>query len=139
LEVEEMIKIEKDLLIEDIKNRLASFGYTLLDTDNFALEFVIDKVGNKIKNECNITEIPDGLYQVEIDRICGEFLFAKKQSGQLTEYDFDLIEKQIQDGDTTVTYAVEAGQTPEQRFDKLVRSLMDTGKGEFASFRRLRW
>jgi len=134
-----VIKIEKDLLIEDIKNRLASFGYTLLDTDNFALEFVIDKVENKIKNECNITEIPDGLNQVEIDRICGEFLFAKKQSGQLTEYDFDLIEKQIQDGDTTVTYAVEAGQTPEQRFDKLVKSLMDTGKGEFASFRRLRW
>lgn len=134
-----MIKIEKDLLIEDIKNRLASFGYTLLDTDSFALEFVIDKVENKIKNECNITEIPDGLYQVEIDRICGEFLFAKKQSGQLTEYDFDFIEKQIQDGDTSVTYAVEAGQTPEQRFDKLVRSLMDTGKGEFASFRRLRW
>lgn len=134
-----MIKIEKDLLIEDIKNRLASFGYTLLDTDSFALEFVIDKVENKIKNECSITEIPDGLYQVEIDRICGEFLFAKKQSGQLTEYNFDLIEKQIQDGDTSVTYAVEAGQTPEQRFDKLVRSLMDTGKGEFASFRRLRW
>lgn len=134
-----MIKIEKDLLKEDIKNRLASFGYTLLETDNFALDFVIYKVENKIKNECNITEIPDGLYQVEIDRICGEFIFAKKQSGQLTEYDFDLIEKQIQDGDTTVTYAVEAGQTPEQRFDKLVRSLMDTGKGEFASFRRLRW
>lgn len=134
-----MIKIEKDLLIEDIKNRLEFFGYTLLDSDSLALDFVIDKVENKIKNECNITEIPDGLYQVEIDRICGEFLFAKKQSGQLTEYDFDLIEKQIQDGDTTVTYAVEAGQTPEQRFDKLVKSLQDTGKGEFASFRRLRW
>nr|WP_312985984.1 hypothetical protein [Clostridioides sp.] len=134
-----MIKIEKDLLIEDIKNRLAFFGYTLLDSDSLALGFTIDKVENKIKNECSITEIPDGLYQVEIDRICGEFLFAKKQSGQLTEYDFDLIEKQIQDGDTSVTYAVEAGQTPEQRFDKLVRYLMDTGKGEFASFRRLRW
>jgi len=134
-----VIKIEKDLLKEDIKNRLAFFGYTLLDSDSLALGFTIDKVENKIKNECSITEIPDGLYQVEIDRICGEFLFAKKQSGQLTEYDFDLIEKQIQDGDTSVTYAVEAGQTPEQRFDKLVRSLMDTGKGEFASFRRLRW
>lgn len=134
-----MIKIEKDLLMEDIKNRLEFFGYTLLDSDRLALEFVIDKVENKIKSECNITEIPDRLYQVEIDRICGEFLYAKKQSGQLTEYDFELIEKQIQDGDTTVTYAVEAGQTPEQRFDKLVRSLMDTGKGEFSSFRRLRW
>jgi hypothetical protein len=134
-----MIKIEKDLLIEDIKNRLAFFGYTILDSDALALNFVIDKVENKIKNECSITEIPDGLYQVEIDRICGEFLFAKKQSGQLTEYDFDLIEKQIQDGDTTVTYAIEAGQTPEQRFDKLIKNLMECGKGEFASFRRLKW
>ena len=133
------MKTERELFIEDIKNRLKFFGYTLLESDSLALKFVIDKVENKIKNECSITEIPDGLYQVEIDRICGEFLFAKKQSGQLTEYDFDLIEKQIQDGDTSVTYAVEAGQTPEQRFDKLVKSLMDTGKGEFASFRRLRW
>ncbi|WP_304340458.1 hypothetical protein [Metaclostridioides mangenotii] len=134
-----MIKIEKDLLIEDIKNRLAFFGYTLLDSDSLALKFVIDKVENKIKNECSITEIPDGLYQVEIDRICGEFLFAKKQSGQLTEYDFEVVEKQIQDGDTTVTYAIESGQTPEQRFDKLIKNLMECGKGEFASFRRLKW
>jgi hypothetical protein len=134
-----MVKIQKDLLKEDIKNRLEFFGYTLLDSDSLALGFTIDKVENKIKNECSITEIPDGLYQVEIDRICGEFLFAKKQSGQLTEYDFDLTEKQIQDGDTTVTYAIEAGQTPEQRFDKLIKNLMDCGKGEFASFRRLKW
>ncbi|WP_315169501.1 hypothetical protein [Metaclostridioides mangenotii] len=134
-----MVKIQKDLLIEDIKNRLVFFGYTLLDCDSLALDFVIDKVENKIKNECSITEIPNGLYQVEIDRVCGEFLFAKKQSGQLTEYDFDLIEKQIQDGDTTVTYAIEACQTPEQRFDKLVKNLMESGKGEFASFRRLKW
>jgi hypothetical protein len=134
-----MVKIQKDLLKEDIKNRLEFFGYTLLDSDSLALGFTIDKVENKIKNECSITEIPDGLYQVEIDRICGEFLFAKKQSGQLTEYDFELIEKQIQDGDTTVTYAIEAGQTPEQRFDKLIKNLMDCGKGEFASFRRLKW
>ncbi|MCR1953797.1 hypothetical protein NSA24_02975 [Clostridioides mangenotii] len=126
-------------IMEDIKNRLKFLGYKLIDTDSLTIKFAIDKVENKIKNECNITEIPDGLYQVEIDRICGEFLFAKKQSGQLTEFDFDMIEKQIQDGDTTVTYAIEAGQTPEQRFDKLVKSLTDTGKGEFASFRRLRW
>ncbi|GAA0230061.1 hypothetical protein [Metaclostridioides mangenotii] len=126
-------------IMEDIKNRLKFLGYKLIDTDSLTIKFVIDKVENKIKNECNITEIPDGLYQVEIDRICGEFLFAKKQSGQLTEYDFDLIEKQIQDGDTTVTYAIEAGQTPEQRFDKLVKNLMESGKGEFASFRRLKW
>lgn len=126
-------------IMEDIKNRLKFLGYKLIDTDSLTIKFAIDKVENKIKNECSITEIPDGLYQVEIDRICGEFLFAKKQSGQLIEYNFELIEKQIQDGDTTVTYAIEAGQTPEQRFDKLIKNLMDCGKGEFASFRRLKW
>lgn len=128
-----------DKLKEDIKNRLESFGYTLQEADGFALGFVINTVEKSIKSCCNREDIPDELYEIEIDRICGEFLFEKKQSGQLTEFDFELIEKQIQDGDTTVTYAVEAGQTPEQRFDKLVRSLMDTGKGEFASFRRLKW
>ncbi|WP_024622139.1 hypothetical protein [Metaclostridioides mangenotii] len=115
-------------IMEDIKNRLKFLGYKLIDTDSLTIKFAKDKVENKIKNECSITEIPDGLYQVEIDRICGEFLFAKKQSGQLTEYDFELIEKQIQDGDTTVTYAVEAGQTPEQRLINYLKILWIVAK-----------
>lgn len=127
-----------DKLKEDIKNRLAFFGYTLLDSDTLAMNFVIDKVENKIKNECNITEIPDGLYQVEIDRICGEFLFAKKQSGQLTEYDFEASIKEIKDLDTTVVYAV-GSDSSEKQFDSLIDSLRNYGEREILSFRRLRW
>ncbi|GAA0229567.1 hypothetical protein [Metaclostridioides mangenotii] len=133
-----MIKIEKDLLLEDIKNRLEFFGYTLLDSDSLALDFVIDKVENSIKNICSITEIPDGLYQVEIDRICGEFLFAKKQSGQLTEYDFEASIKEIKDLDTTVVYAV-GSDSSEKQFDLLIDGLRNCGEGEILSFRRLRW
>jgi len=125
-------------IIEDIKNRLASFGYTLLDTDNFALDFVIDKVENKIKNECSITEIPDGLYQVEIDRVCGEFLFAKKQSGQLKDLNFEASIKEIKDLDTTVVYAVDSDSS-EKQFDELIDSLKNCGEKEILSFRRLRW
>ena len=134
-----MIKIKKDLLKEDIKNRLKMIGYEWKKEDEIVINLVIDKVESSIKTRCSIDEIPSELEQIIVDRICGDFLFAKKQSGQLTEYDFELIEKQIQDGDTTVTYAIEAGQTPEQRFDKLIKNLMDSGKGEFASFRRLKW
>jgi hypothetical protein len=134
-----MIKIEKDLLKEDIKNRLEFFGYTLLDSDSLALGFTIDKVENKIKNECSITEIPDGLYQVEIDRICGEFLFAKKQSGQLTEYDFEVEEKSIRIGDTTVDFATNLNMSPEANFERLLKMLMSAGESEFVSYRKLRW
>lgn len=127
------------LLIEDIKNRLESFGYTLQESDDFALTFVINTVEKSIKSFCNREYIPDELYEVEINRICGEFLFEKKQSNQLIEFDFELIEKQIQDGDTTITYALESCQTPEQRFDKLVKSLRESGKNELVSKRCLRW
>lgn len=125
-------------IMEDIKNRLKFLGYKLIDTDSLTIKFAIDKVENKIKNECSITEIPDGLYQVEIDRICGEFLFAKKQSGQLKEYDFEASIKEIKDLDTTVVYAV-GSDSSEKQFDLLIDGLRNCGEREILSFRRLRW
>lgn len=125
-------------LKEDIKNRLASFGYTLLDTDNWMLDFAIDKVENYIKNTCSITEIPDGLYQVEIDRVCGEFLFSLKSTGNLEGFNFEASIKEIKDLDTTVIYAV-GSDSSEKQFDTLVDSLKNCGEKEILSFRRLRW
>ncbi|HUM42445.1 MAG TPA: hypothetical protein PKI14_05825, partial [Fervidobacterium sp.] len=67
---------------------------------------------------------------------------AKKGIGQLQglDIDIDAAVKQIQEGDTNVTFAFGNGSmTPEQRLDSLIAYLMTSGKSQFVHYRRLRW
>lgn len=126
---------------EGVLFRLDSLGYSVVAGDSWMLGFSIQKVENTIKNSCNTVSIPEGLYHIAIDRVCGEFLFAKKQSGQLGEgFDFEAAVKQIQEGDTNVTFALGSGSmTPEQRFEALLAYLMQKGQSEFVTYRCIRW
>lgn len=122
-----------------VYKRLESFGYVTTNADDWVIGFSIQKVENSIKNACNVTSIPDGLKHTAIDMICGEFLFAKKQSGQLEGFNLETAIKQIQTGDTSTTFAVEGSSSPEQRLDALISYLINYGKGDFTSYRRIRW
>lgn len=127
-------------MLDDVVKRLESLGYTATEADAWVLGFIIEKVENHIKNDCNVSEVPDGLHQIAVDMVVGEFLFQKKSTGQLTGFDMEAVVKQVQEGDTSVTYAIgEGSSTPEQRFDSLVHYLMSYGKGSFASYRRIKW
>lgn len=127
-------------MLDDVVKRLESLGYTATEADTWVLGFIIEKVENHIKNDCNVSEVPDGLHQIAVDMAVGEFLFQKKSTGQLTGFDMEAVVKQVQEGDTSVTYAIgEGSSTPEQRFDSLVHYLMNYGKGSFASYRRIKW
>ena len=54
--------------------------------------------------------------------------------------DIDAAVKQIQEGDTSVTFAFGDGSsTPEKRLDLLIAFLMQNGKEQFVHYRRLRW
>jgi hypothetical protein len=126
----------------DVGKLLESFGYTMQDGDDWLLGFCIQKVENSIKNECNVSSVPCGLKKVAAQMIVGEFLFAKKGIGQLQglDIDIDAAIKQIQEGDTNVTFAFGNGSmTPEQRLDSLIAYLMTNGKSQFVRYRRLKW
>lgn len=129
--------------IEKILQRLVSFGYKPSEADSWMITFCMQKVENHIKNSCNISEIPDGLIEIEIDRICGEFLFSKKQSGQLNAdngFDVDMAIKQVQAGDTNVTFAVgEGSETLETKLNALISYLMNFGEGDFVCYRQIKW
>lgn len=122
-----------------VLERLESFSYKIKETDSWMIGFSVQKVENTIKNECNVTSIPDGLFNIAVDMICGEILFAKKQTGQLEDFDFEIALKTVQAGDTTVTYAIESSMTPEQRLNSLISYLLSYGKGEFACYRKIKW
>lgn len=123
-----------------VLQRLESLGYTVQDADSWMICFTAQKVENHIKSSCNTTLIPDGLYQVAVDEVCGEFLFSKKQSGQLTGFDVSAAVKQVQTGDTNITFAIGQGSmTPEQRLDSLIAYLMTRGEGDFVCYRKIKW
>ena len=128
---------------DDIILRLASLGYTFdEDKDGWVIGFIIDKVTNQIKNETNLSEIPEGLYQIAVDMACGEFLKAKKASGDLGGFEIDLdsaMLKQKSQGDTSFSFAVDKMQSAEERLDTVIDHLLNYGKPQFLAFRRLKW
>ena len=145
--IESIVKIinkeVEEEFIKKILQRLMSFGYKPSEADSWMITFCMQKVENHIKNSCNISEIPDGLKEIEIDRICGEFLFSKKQSGQLNAnngFDFEMAIKQVQAGDTNVTFAVgEGSETLEAKLNTLISYLINYGEGDFVCYRQIKW
>ncbi len=124
-------------MIETIKSRLQSLGYEASDNDIFALQFVLNKVENHIKNFCNINEIPADLENVVVDSVCGEFLAQKKASGQLTSGQIEGVVKKIRDGDTDVEFA--SSVDAETIFSNYINNLTNGHDDCLIKYRRLCW
>lgn len=128
--------------VDAVKARLQSLGYEVKVEDDFALTFCVEKVRSTVKNEINWQDVPEGLEHIAIDMACGEFLNAKKTFApdDLESLDLDQAVKQIQTGDTNTVFAVGDGsQTDEQRLVAFINYLLNYGRSEFNSFRRIRW
>ena len=127
------------IMLEDVTKRLASFGYEVVEADAWMIGFIIQKVENHIKNQCNTSTIPERLHEIAVDMVVGEFLFGKKSIGQLAGFDLDAAIKSIQEGDTNVTFALgEGSKTPEGRLDALI-GFLKRGEADFASYRCIKW
>jgi len=128
------------MMLEDVTKRLESFGYEVTEADNWMIEFLIQKIENSIKADCNINTIPEELHEIAVDMVVGEFLLNKKSREQLEGFDLEAAVKQIHEGDTSVTFAIGDGsKTPEERLDELILYLMNYGKGKFAAYRCIKW
>lgn len=129
-------------MLEALIERLAMFGYEVRDTDRAALNWAVEKAVAYICNECNVREVPEGLFHVAVDMAAGEFLRMKKTFApdDLTGLDLSAAVKQLKEGDADVSFAVGEGtQTQEQRLDSLIQALLTCGTSQFSCFRRLRW
>lgn len=124
----------------DVIERLKQLGYVPTEADNDHIEFELNKILNYVCNYCNITTVPEILNPRIIDRVSGEFLFYKKNSGSLDGFNYDAVIKSIKEGDTTITYAVGQGEdTPENRFDSFLKSLERGFDKWLTPHRRIRW
>jgi hypothetical protein len=124
-------------MYEDIVKRLASLGYVVAPEDEWTLNFLIDKVTERILADINCAELPEGLYYVAVDMVCGEFLRAKRSNGTLSGFDAEAAIKVIKEGDTSITYAT--GDASASTFDGLTDWLINGGREMFPRFRRFVW
>ena len=124
-----------------VLKRLSSLGIETDKSDEFSITFAVEKVRSTIKNEINWQDVPEGLENIAADMAVGEFLLVKKTfAPDSLNIDLSYAVKQIQAGDTNTVFATgESSLTPEQRLDNFINYLLSYGKGEFASFRRVKW
>ena len=132
------------MTIEDgIALKLRILKWEEQEDDSQLLELLVEKVIDGINNFTNqnytLETIPSTIKNIVIDRTIGEFLFLKKNSGALPEIDSKIIEKQLQVGDTSITYVKEGILTSEQRLDKIINYLINIGEKDLIKFRRLIW
>lgn len=126
--------------LSQVVNRLNQLGYKAVENDNAQIEFELNKIINYTKNYCNLEKLPDIIDPRLIDRVCADFLYYKKNSGNLDGFNYDAVIKSIKEGDTTLTYAVGQGEdTPENRFDSFVKQLERGYDKWITPHRRLRW
>lgn len=124
---------------DDVVAMLTALGVTGADTDPL-LDIFLMNVQQRIMNKINCSAIPEGLEGVAVYMAVGEYLNAKKATGQLTGFDLDAAIKQIQEGDTNITFALgEGSSTPEQRLNSLIDYLINGRIGEIYRYRRLVW
>lgn len=129
--------------LDDCIARLKQFGYEVSEDDKPTVQFELDKLVAYTVNYCNlasVAQLPDVLALRVVDRVCSEFLFYKKNTGQLTNFDYSQAAKSIEQGDTKVTFAVgQEGSTDESRFDKAVDYMQKGYDKWICKYRVMRW
>ena len=126
---------------DDVVALLDALGVAGAGDDPF-IPYLINSVTERVKNETNQPEIPEGLHWLTVELVVGEYLTFKKNAGQLdmNGLDFEAAIKQIQEGDTNTVFATGEGSlTPEQRLDNLTNYLMNGRTNEFLRYRRIVW
>ena len=129
--------------IETIKKRLIELGYIdISENDEWVLsDFLMPKVKNHILNNTNQTSIPKGLQKLACDRVCGEFLLAKKNSGQFA-IDGSKVAKEfesITEGKFTLKYSTNNSQSNDSKLDALIDYLIHGNEEELLCYRKIKW
>lgn len=124
---------------ESVIQRLVSFGYLPVEDDAWMIAYTTKGTVNHVLNEINHQTVPDGLFEVVVDMICGEVFNAKFLSGQLdlTALDFSGAVESVREGDTQVTF--NSGESDSAKAQELFRWLI-SGKGcDLLCYRKMRW
>lgn len=127
--------------LQEVVDLIVALGVPLTTGDDDILCFAAEYVEQEIRNSCNVSEVPEGLWEVAIHLIVARFLTTKK--GKLSQEDLEALDftpmlKELSEGDTKQVWDTNSGLSVSQRLDLLI-TLFNQGKNQFVTFRRLKW
>ncbi len=123
------------LIYYKVCERLSTLGYCC-EVSEMAVSILHAKITSLIQVKNNIWEIPKEYEPFIVDRICGEYLSAKLASGDISDFDTELIVASVSAGDTTVSYQTD-NISKKDRLQNLFDKLMEAG--DFSSLRKMKW
>lgn len=141
--VDSVNKISNDAnaadLVEHVVQRLVSFGYIPTENDAWVIAYSTKGTVNHVLNEINHKTIPEGLFKIVADMICGEVLNTLFLSGQLnlTALDLDGMIQSVTEGDTSVTFSAEGSD--EAKLKGLLSWLIQGKGSDLVCYRKMRW
>lgn len=128
-------------LYDDIVNRLGMFNCEVAEEQEKTIQYLIKKTLSSINNYTNQNydgeNMPYGIYYIVVDKVAGEYLSSKRIIGDLEEYDFTPLIKDIQEGDTKIGYSASLSQA--DLIDKAIDFLINGKDEELIKYRRLAW
>lgn len=132
--------------ISDMYDRLTALGFLIGEADTPLLAYTAAKAEQTVRNECNLSQVPEALRYAVVDLAASEFLLSRKaapaEGGEKpAAWEFGTAVRSVQEGDTTISYltAGEGGVTQEMRLDTLISRLREDALEQLLPFRRLRW
>lgn len=105
------------------------------------LEHAAEYAEQRVKNLANVSEIPDGLKAMTRRMAAGEFMRSYLLQGEqpLDDDTAAGIVKQLKEGDTEVTFAVDESLSPQSQLAALIDRLCAVDMSEIYRYRRVIW
>lgn len=121
---------------ELVCQRLSSLSYTVTDSDEWIIKYIIDKTLSNIQTVCNVAAVPAALKSTACEMVCGEFLNQLLGANKLDALQIEQAVQSISMGDTSMTFA--SGTDSVTALKTLLATMMNKD-GELICFRRLKW
>ena len=112
---------------EELRDRLFDLGFETEENEKELLEIALNRAEQTIMNTCNCEKVPYELRFVALDMAAGEYLLAAYGKGE------DEGVKSISEGDVSVTYK------DKSKIDEIIDGLLNAGREEILSYRRIKW
>ena len=125
----------------DLLKLVDAIGYSIREEDVWLLGFCVQKIDWEIRNACNLSKVPEGLYKVAQGLIVASFLDNLSTRGVLSksgELSFDGAIKRLQEGDTNIEFVTDSTTSNEQKLKQFIADC-DRGREQFIRYRRLAW
>ncbi len=113
--------------LDALRQRLSDMGFEVEENEEEELERAWERAETGIRNTVNCEKVPEELRFTLLDIAAGEYLLAAK-----SKTGGDGV-KSVSEGDVSVTFE-EMNDT-----DRLIDRLLESGREEMLSFRRLVW